>query len=255
VEATGWFRFLGQNVKGTPSMPYWKVAHDVRVIRANAHIAVLQEFRWPWYWRAARAVLRRATTDREDWGSSPPFLRGRARPVAGAQAVLWRESRARPMRTKVLLAHEGERRVSESRYWRAILLDIDATGMCMWAGSGHPVVKGDQNHDEPLRRRMMATDLDTLDDFLADLVATGHPGMMEADMNIRPGGWAYLRFREILKAHGCRLVGPVTGVEYLWCWHGTTTRVEVDEPFQIPTTRLYTDHEGRGARARLVARP
>lgn len=248
------FRFLGQNIKGTPSMRFWRVAADLRVVQDNAHVVALQEFRWPWYWRAARKVLRRATRARKDWGSSPPFPRGIRRPVLSGQGVMWRVSRFRFIRSKVVLAHEGERKVSEARYWRAVLLEVDGTGLCAWFGSGHPVVKGDQDEATPLRRGMMGDALAALDELLGDLVATGLPGAMEADMNIRPGGWAYREFRRILRAHGCRLHGPATGVEYLWTWDGKDAVYQVDRPYQVPTSRLHTDHEGRGILGRIVAR-
>jgi hypothetical protein len=254
-QATDWFRFLGLNVRGTPSMRFWRVAADLRVARDNAHVVVLQEFRWPWYWRAARKVLRRARKTQDRWGSSPPFPRGVTRPVRSGQGVMWLLSRFRRLRTVVRLAHEGERKVSEARYWRAVLLEVDETGLCGWFGSGHCVVKADQDDATPLRRGMMGDDLDSLDELLEELVASGLPGMMEADMNIRPGGWAYARFRAILAKHGCRLVGPAHGVEYLWFWNGTDSRFQVAGGFQIPTKMLHTDHEGRGARARIVAIP
>jgi hypothetical protein len=252
--ATAWFRFVGANIRGTPSMKFWRVAHDLRVLQANAHILAVQEFRWPWYWRAAAKILRRKAPEGREWASSPGFRRGRGRPVRSATAVMWRGHRFTRRGTRVMLMHEGEAKVSEARFMRAVLLEDDGTMLAAWAVSGHAVVNGDQDGDPDLRRAMLAEDLTTLDAMMMLLRRTGYPGMAQMDLNIRPGGWAYLRLRDILRRHGCTLHGPVRGVEYLWTWDGRDSVVEVDKDFQIPAKNLHTDHEGRGIRARIVAR-
>lgn len=254
ADRTEWFRVLGQNIKGTPAMKAWQVSHDLREVQANAHLVMVQEFRWPWYWRAARRVLGRARKARQRWGSTPDWGKGVAQPVLGGQAVMWRLSRFSLERTKVALAHAGVAKVSESRWWRGALLKVDETDLCLWAVSGHCVVGGDQDGDSQRRKDLLAGDLESLDQFLTEARASGFPGVIHFDGNIRPGGWAYPELRRILRKHGVQLIGPVTGVEYLGVWHSEGVRVEVESAFQVPTSRLFTDHEGRGGRIRLVSR-
>lgn len=245
---TDWFRFLGMNIKGTPPMGRPAVEHDLNVARERCDVLVTQEFRWPWYFRAAKTVLGAQTPN---WGSSPGYGHGYLRPVAGAQSVKYRKDRFKRVRTRRALLHKGVAGVSESRSLRAVLLKDRETGEKFWAGTTHFVVKGDEWHDTPLRKGIMARDLIAFDKFIGGLVKSGHPVFFELDANIHEGAWAYDEFTRILRKHGATIHGT-HGVEYLFTIDGRKTAVEVKKDWIVKADDLKTDHEGRGITARLV---
>lgn len=243
--------FIGANIKGTPAMRAAAVEHDLAVLRWLADLLVLQEFRWPWYWRAARRVMRRLRRRRRRWSSTPGFKNGLARPVFGAQACMWRSELWRRKDVRARLLHDGEPKVSEDRFIRAALLeDRRVPELDVWIGSTHFVVRGDMAADPKVRRDIMARDLEVLDDFLGELVKTGKAVIFELDANLRPGSAVYPEFRRILKKHGARIVGH-HGVEFLFVIDGDDVGVMVLKHFEVGVGRLKTDHEARGMHFRL----
>lgn len=248
---TPWRRFLGMNIKGTPSMPAVAVAHDLAVGRSRSSVLVLQEFRWPWYWRTLGRVVPALSTQK--WRSSPGAAVGFSRPVLGAQAVTWRGQDWRRRRTRRRLLHRGVANVSEDRHLRAVLLEDRNTELRAWFGTTHFVVRGDQDSDPIRRRDLMARDLAALDQLLTELVASGEPVLFQLDANLRPRSAVYQKFRRILRNHGATIHGT-HGVEFLFTIDGSRTKVEVKDDWIIPVHELRTDHEGRGITFRLVAR-
>lgn len=264
VVMTPWRRFVGANIKGTPAMPADKVAEDVEVLKGIASIVVTQEVRWVWYWRQIRRVLdilpRAKRRDPAKWRSIPGIATAIARPVKAASGVLFKGRHWRKLDVKARRLHDGEAGISENREIRAGLLGDWETGLAVWGGTCHFVVGGDMPTDSPRRRRILDHDLDVLDRFLDDLVATGHPILFQLDANIRPAsGAAYRRLRRIIHDHGGRIIGD-HGVEFLFVIDGRDTDVEVRDirrgGFTIKPKhrggRLNTDHEARGITFRLV---
>lgn len=240
------YRFVGQNIKGTPAMPARHVAHDLRVLQAHADVAVLQEFKWPWYWRTLIGTLGKM------WQAFPAEKHGLAHPIRGAQAIVWRAALLTRTGSHAQLLHSGRAGWSDDRMLRAAELTDRATGLAGLFGTTHFVVNGDKASDKPVGHAMMGEDLDHFNAFLDELVATGHPIMWELDANIAVGSQAWPRFQSIVRAHGGQFHGHL-GVEYLFTIPGKTTRFEVTEVWQIPTSDLFTDHEGRGVTFQLVA--
>jgi len=250
---TRWYRFLGMNIKGTPAMSADKVEHDLEVARSEAHVLVVQEFRWPWYWRVAKAVMAARTARwRDRWATSPGLAQGFAAPVRGAQAVLWVRGMFKRRRTWVRLLHKGRAGISESRFQRAVLLEDKATGLAFIAWTSHAVVRGDNREDPNVRESMLATDLTNIDGLLSTLKSSGFPIIGQADLNIYATSDARARLDRIMERHGATLHGNEAGVEYLFTIPGTRARVEVQDAWEVPTRRLFTDHEGRGITFRLV---
>lgn len=249
MTATTWRRFAGFNIKGTPAMPAASVAHDLRVASRYGSVLALQEFRWPWYWHAMSRVMP-AHADRP-WRASPGMPEGAARPVLGAQAVLWKGRVWKRIDTRVAILHKGAAKISETRYLRAVLLEDRATGLRCWFASTHFVVAGDRAGHSERRRTIMAMDLNALDNFLHGLTRTGYPVAMQLDANIHTGTPAYREFRAILRRYKGTIHGT-HGVEYLFTLPGTRTDIEVSDDWVVPTTRLKTDHEGRGITFRLT---
>ena len=249
-----WRRFAGANIKGTPAMPARNVRHDLRVLKNHASLLVVQEFRWPWYWRTADRVLSRLAKKGKRWGSSPTYTDGLARPVFGAQAVLWRRSAWRHKDTKQRILHHGAAGISEDRRLRACLMEDRKNPVPGWVGTTHFVVGGDNDGDGPKRRAMLQEDIDRLDEFLTDLRATGHPIVFQLDANIKASSDTYRQFRDMLRRHGARLQGNRKGVEYLFVIDGGHAEVQVQNAWEIPTSGLRTDHEARGITFRFVAR-
>lgn len=246
------YRFLGMNIKGTPSMSAERVERDLEVAKAKAHVLVVQEFRWPWYWRTAKAVLAAKTTRwRDRWATSPGLAAGFAAPVRGAQAVMWTRGLFRRRRTWVRLLHKGRAKISESRFQRAVLLEDKPTGLGFIPYTTHAVVRGDDDHDPDLRERILETDLANIDAMLSDLVATGFPIIGQADLNIYRDSDAFPQLARILAKHGAKVYGR-PGVEYLFVIQGTKVGVEVGDHWEVGTNVLETDHEGRGLTFRLV---
>jgi hypothetical protein len=177
--------------------------------------------------------------------------------VFAASSIMWKGRHWRRAKTWTRPLHGGAKRISEPRWLRAgLLVDWD-TALAVIAGTCHFVVRGDNDGDPEERRDILEHDLDQLDRFLDDLVATGHPVIFQLDANIRPrSGTSYRRLRRIIHDHGGRIIGP-HGVEYLFVIDGADTRVEVrGNGFQIKPKarggRLNTDHEARGITFRLV---
>lgn len=246
---TSWRRFVGLNIKGTPAMRAAAVRHDLELALGRASVIVLQEFKWPWYWRTLGRVVARRRERR--WRSFPGFLRGLARPVFAAQAVVWRSHGWKRRGSRRRLLHRGAAGISESRQLRAALLEDKETKLRAWFGTTHFVVGGDQDTDGPRRRAILEHDLEQLDAFLGELTATGYPVLFQLDANIRPSSDAYPAFRAVLKRHRARLHGA-RGVEYLFTINGRHGRVGVLRDWTIPTSELRTDHEGRGITFRLL---
>ena len=253
-QATPWRQFLGLNIKGTPAMSARAVAHDLRAAKRHASVLALQEFKWPWYWRQLGRVL--PARGKRPWEAYPTHELGLARPGFGAQAILWSSAEWRRIGSRRALLHEGEAGISETRWLRAALLADRQTGLHSWFGSTHFVVGGDRPEDGPIRQAMLGRDLDALDGFLALLTRDGHPVVFQLDANLRSSsGQTYQRFRAILKRHGAKLHGNPKGVEFLLSIDGDRTAVEVRRAWEVPTSELRTDHEGRGITFRLVPKP
>lgn len=250
AHVTDWFRFLGMNIRGTPAMPAEAVEHDLKVARERCDVLVVQEFRWPWYWKTARRVIGRGTRTNR-WRSNPGYAKGLLAPVLGAQAILWKADRFKQVRNLRSLLHLGRAKISENRYLRASLLQDRSTGISFWAGSTHFVVGGDESSDPKLRRSILATDIKNLDAFLGRLVKSGHPVFMQLDANVRSTSETYDEFMAVMRKHGATLHGGL-GIEYLLTIDGRETRVEVKGHWIVSTNAIRTDHEGRGITARLV---
>lgn len=238
--------FVGANIKGTPKMRRRKVAEDLRTLRANADLAVLQEFKWRTYWLALAANLT-------GWGSYPSAVKGLAAPVRGAQPITWRRAAWRRVGARVALLHEERAGISEDRYLRAVLVEDRATGLRCWHGGTHFVPGGDEADDDEVRRAMLDDNLDRFAAFLDDLAATGHPIVWHMDANVHAGTEAYRRLVQIVRHQGGRIVGE-HGVEYLIVVHGERVHVAVDVAWRLrPGEVLNTDHEARGIAYRLMA--
>lgn len=242
-------RFLGMNVRGTPSMSWRKVRHDLRVLKASSSVGVVQEFRWPWYWRQAAKVLQ---SKGSRWASSPSLRAGLGYPISGAQAVFWDRRIWRRHGTLTQRLHAGQAGISEDRYLRSVLLEDKATGLRCWFGTTHFVVGGDRFTSEPQRLKLMEQDLRALDQYLGRLRVNNHPVIFQLDANIHTGTPVYKRLTALLEKHGARLHGD-HGVEYLFSINGSKARVEPVNSWEIPVARLRTDHEARGMTFRLLA--
>jgi len=241
-----WVRFVGQNIKGTPAMSAAKVVHDLRAVKARADVFTVQEFKWPWYWRGLSRVLLK------NWTTFPGKDQGLAHPIRGAQAIAWRNRRLTLVDAKSALLHDGQAHFSDDRFLRAVLLEpVDHQGFAAWFGGTHFVVNGDKATDSATGRAMMATDLRNTGEFLDRLTATGYPIAFELDANIRVGNAAWLPFRRLVEDRGGRFHGS-KGVEYLFTIPGTRSQLEVRNAWEIPTSALFTDHEGRGVTLRVV---
>lgn len=242
--------FIGMNIRGTPAMKASAVRHDLKVARGNSDVCVVQEFRWPWYWRTL-ARLMDVATPLMAWRSSPGRQQGYADPVKGAQAVLWNGKVWRRMGVRVKLLHLGVAGISEHRYLRAVLLEENETGKRCWFVTTHFVVGGDEQRDDPFRKKMLRHNVMVLDHFLRGLKATSHPVICQLDANIHRGSEAYWGFQRMLTKHGAKIHGD-HGVEYLFTIDGRKVSVQVVRDWQVPTSALKTDHEGRGITFRLV---
>lgn len=243
-------RFVGQNIKGTPAMKAQAVQHDLRVVKSRSDVAVLEEFKWPWYWTTARRVLAVALPKSKAWGAFPGFTKGLARPTDGAQAVTWKRSLYKRVGKRERVLHQGAAGISETRWIRAALLEDRATGLRAWHGVTHFVVGGDRKGSGPKRRQIMAQDLRVLDAFLGDLAKTGYPVIFQMDGNVHKDSERFDDLLAILKRHGAKTHGE-RGIEYLWTMDGRHGSIVVEDDWTIPTKDLRTDHEGRGITYRI----
>lgn len=232
-------RACGANIKGTPSMRGSKVAADLKVISKKADVIVLQEFKWDWYWRVLGRVLAAY------WGSWPGRKIGVARPVDGAQGILWRRKIWKKIDTRKRLLMRGRARISEHRYLRAVLLEDRLTGLRCWFMSTHFVVGGDEKGDSELRKQILRSNIAMLGAFLDKLAATGEPVWCELDANIHQGSEAYPLFMEMVKEHNLKIHGK-HGVEYVLTGDGRDTDIVVVRDWEIGVGQLNTDHEVRG---------
>jgi hypothetical protein len=237
--------FIGANIRATPRMPNRAVRHDLRIIKARCDAFVLQEFKLRDYWIVLAAIMRKS------WGTFPSKARGALRPVASGQPCGWHKRLWEAKASRVRLLHDGKRKISESRWLRAVLLSDRETGIRVWIGGTHFVVHGDEDHDGPIRVDMLDGNIATTEDFLSGLVQTGHPIIFELDANIHRHSDSFNEFRDMVKLLGGRFIGE-KGVEYLFIIDSENTRVEVLDEWTIPTTKLRTDHEVRGITYRLV---
>lgn len=237
-------RFVGMNIKGNPAMSAKKVRSDVKVAKSYSDVAVFQEFRWDWYWKALGKALP------SFWGTSPGRKHGEKHPVMAAQAVLWNRRRWKKIDTRTILLHTGKAKVSETRYLRAVLLEDRKAGLRAWFVTTHFVVGGDEAKDSPLRKKMLRGNQGTLDAFLRDLKDTGYAVICQLDANIRRTSSAYDGFMLMLRSLSANIHGA-HGVEFLFTIDGPESAVKVVADWQISTSKLNTDHEGRGISFRL----
>lgn len=251
---TSWRRLLWMNIRGTPPMRASAVRHDVEVFLKNATAGGAQEFRWPWYWSTLIAAFRRAKRQRgERWKSYPATAVGLVRPVFAGQPVWWRADLYRRRASRRWLLHQGAAGISESRQIRAVLLEDRNTGLAEWVGTTHNVVGGDAPGDSDRRKGILADDLDALELAFDDMTATGHPVAFGLDANIHTGTAAYDRLLRIIAKHNGTIHGH-HGVEFTITLPGRGVVAEIRRPWTIPTSRIRTDHEGRGITRRLVRR-
>lgn len=230
----------GANIKGTPAMSAASVKHDLRVIKMIADIFVVQEFRWPWYWRVFSLYLK-------GWASFPGHKKGIASPTAGAQGIFWKRRLfklvgrySRPA-FNFALDNAG---IMENRWIRGALLKSKKDGFTAWYVSTHFVVGGDEARDGPRRKEFMSQNIDALSRALTYMQRTGFPIMGELDANIHKNSEAYGEFMDMMRKHGATFHGEL-GVEYAFTINGrrgTWTKVKPDT---IPTSQLKTDHEVR----------
>lgn len=246
-----WRHFVGQNIKGTPAMSGLKVAHDLGVVKKHADVFVAQEFKWAWYWQTLGRVLPKAKGS--DWRTYPTLGKGVAHPIMGGQPIGWKHEIFTRVDSQQLLLHNGHAGISDDRWLRGVLLRDRAVGLECWFASTHFVVGGDRPSDGPIRKAMLAGDLQHLHQFLAALVSTGDPIVFELDANIHPGTQAYVELVSIVRNFGGTFHGNM-GVEYLFTIDGKDgVKVDAGPAWTIPNSQLYTDHEGRGLTFRLVA--
>lgn len=256
------YRIVGMNIKGTPPMRGDQVEHDldVAVDAYEAQIILTQEMRWRWYFRRVAKVLRRRVTGRSkatgSWAHSPTLDQAIARPVFAAQAVFWRADLLRRRQTARRRLHKGYAKISELRQLRGVLLQDrehwNDPDMAWWNGTTHFVVGGDEDRDPEKRRDiLLEQDLPAFAGWLDDMLATGHGAVVQLDANIRKRSGAYDDFMRVVERRQGRVIGE-HGVEYLLVFQPRNgTRIDVLNAWQIPTSRLETDHEGRGLTMRL----
>lgn len=242
-------KFLGMNIKGHPAMKASQVSADLVVGRRNCDVLAMQEFRWPWYWRVLSKSLPNAA---RFWHSAPRKGQGLMHPTKGAQALTWRTQLWDHEETCTRLLHKGEAKISEVRYLRAVLLKDKVSGLKCWFGSTHFVVGGDEEDDGPIRKKMMAQDLERFENFLVTLKKSEEPILFQLDANIHVGSEAYGQFRSLLARQDAVIHGN-HGVEYLISINGPRTKVQVLRNWYISPKVLFTDHEGRGVTYCLVA--
>jgi len=230
-----------------------RVSSDLREIDRSFDSAVVCEFKWDYYWGRAKAILG---AERE-WEANPSYNRGKARPVASAQASFWRNDIFDKRRGKTALCHIGHAGISEMRLIRGTLLNHIDSGIKHWEVVTHFVVGGDEDGDGPKRKRILRANIRRFVRFLKRLKRTGHAIIGQLDANIHKGTWAYREFMKRMKEVDARFYGEL-GVEYLFVIDGKDVDVKVGKPIVIlPKWRggvLETDHEARGFQYRLVQR-
>jgi hypothetical protein len=238
------FTFVGTNIKGTPAMPAAHVRHDLRKIKAVAHVFGVQEFTWPWYWRSAIAVLELGSK----WSGFPNRFVGAATPSIGAQAIFWSRKKFRKVKGYAIPAYDfsvDTSGIMRNRYIRAALLEARGNKFRSWFLSTHFVVGGDNAKDGPVRKDLLRQNIANLDKALTHLVRSGYPIMGEFDGNIhKHGSWAFDELMAVLNKHDAVLHGEV-GVEYAFTIDNTLGVFQNVEASTIPTSELYTDHEAR----------
>lgn len=259
------YRIVGMNIKGTPPMNGKRVEHDLRVARDDydAQVIVTQETRWRWYFRKVGKILkpRRKTPTSKPragatWAHEPRLARALAAPVFAAQAVFWRSDQLKRRKVERRRLHRGAAKISESRQLRGVLLqDLehrDDPDMAWWNGTTHFVVGADRAGDGQTRQDILYDqDLPNFDRWLGAMLATGHGAVVQLDANIARGSAAYDDLLRVVRRHGGRIVGR-HGVEYLIVFQPSNgTRIDVLDTWEIPTSKLETDHEGRGLTMRL----
>lgn len=235
--------FGGANIKGTPSMPPSAVRNDVNILKARLDIIALQEFKWKWYWRIAGILLDK------NWNSFPAFVVGLAKPVKGAQGILWKPKIVKRVGSKEIpafnfdLPHGG---VMDDRWVRAVLLEDIVTMLRCWYVSTHFVVGGDQHGDSARRKLFLNQNINAVDQMLEYCSRTGDAMVLELDANLHQNSWAYAKFVAMLAKHGGRIVGT-HGVEYLVVFDGHHAKVVVDRHYVIApkSAGMKTDHEVR----------
>lgn len=233
--------FIGANIKGTPSMSSASVRHDLRVLKRRADIFGVQEFRWTWYWRSAVDVLSVL------WRSFPRRTRGIKDSVFSAQALFWKASRFKRIRSYSRPAFDFKTYhadIMNDRWIRAILLQGRDDGFTAWFLTTHFVVGGDSADDDRRRKELMLQHITAFMRALTDLKATGYPIMGEIDANILPKTWAYDAFMKVLRDAGARVYGD-HGREYAFMIQGGKGKFLKVEHSVIPDSALRTDHEAR----------
>lgn len=243
------FKFLGMNINDNPAMSMAKVASDLRVARTHCDVLVLQEFRWPWYWRELSRAMPHLP--RLGWRTYPHTRVGKKRPTFSAQAVCWKDRDWKKIDTKTRLLHDGVARISESRYIRGVLLEHRATGLRCWFVTTHYVRGGDEARDPIRHRTILKLDLVRTEDFFIDLKKTGYPMLFQGDLNIHRNTQGYADLMRIVEKLDLRVHGH-HGIEYLFSMNNTKAKVEIHGSWIVPTGQLFTPHEGRGVDARLV---
>lgn len=233
----------GANIKGNPKMSAAFVRNDLGILKSRLDIVMLQEFEWTWYWRIAGILLDK------NWNSFPSFAVGTAKPVNGAQGILWKSKLVKRVASKEMpafnfsLAHAG---VMDDRWIRAVLLEDIATKLRCWYISTHFVVGGDGKGDSARRKQFLSQNINALDEMLAYCSRTGDAMAFEIDGNLHPDSWAMPAFMAMIKKYGGRVVGP-HGVEWMVVFDGPSTKIVVDRSYELEPkkTGLKTDHEVR----------
>jgi hypothetical protein len=233
--------FAGANIKGTPKMSAAAVQHDLQVLMHRCDVFGVQEFRWPWYWHAARQLLF------SKWRAHPGFKTGVRHPIRSAQAVFWKRELFKFIRSYTIPAFdlkEDTSGIMDDRWMRAVLLEGRDDGFRAWFFTTHFVVGGDKGTSGPHRQRLMRQNLAQLDKALTYMEKTGYPIMGEFDANIHRGTWAYGALTAILKAHDATLHGA-RGIEYAFSMNGKHGAFHNVRASIVSTAELRTDHEIR----------
>lgn len=244
--------FQGMNIRGNPKMRTASVVNDLEILESESDSAVVCEFRWADYWRAAKRLFGNEAGDR--FGAYPGFKVGERFPVASGQASFWRTSVFEKEKGRATLCHLGHAGISEMRMIRGTLLNHLRTGLKHWEVVAHFVVGGDGDGDGPIRKKILRNNIRRFVRFLKKLKRTGHAILGQLDANIHQGTWAFREFMSKMKNLGATFHGEL-GIEYLFSIDGEKSSVNPVKSFvTLPEHKggvLKTDHEARGLTYRL----
>lgn len=253
MNETPWLQFAGTNERGTPPMRKERVKADMDHLMKAFDSVVVCEFKWDYYWDALEDLFNRQGNR---WASFPGVKQGKRMPVASAQPNLWNGAVFSRDKSKRALCHLGHAGISESRWFRASLLNHKASLLKHWELVGHFVVGGDQDGDGPKRKKILRNNIRRFVRFIRKLKKTGHAIIGQLDANIHKGGWAFPLWVREMKKVGAEFHGEM-GIEYLFTIDShSRTKIKVRKAFRVNPKKaggpLWTDHETRAIEYMLV---